>query len=378
MIDVACVLRPQLGSLYRRAAVCGVFLTSAICDNWRCCSSTSTPGGRPCSARQGCGSLQAPRGTRSRNAYLPNALLLIHMPNDHPPRRAPTWSPALQLSSPNVSLHTAPAMSPPRKRTKTTHPTTAQNPGSCGVATIPVPLPRRATLLAAIARQRNRIKLNSLPYDILGEISDHLHPRDLLNLALTSKNVARFLLHAKQEYIWRNARLRTPELPGLPPFMGERAFAHLLYSRCCNHKLCGQDDAQNVRWTWFARYCSDCLLKARYDGRRAYSIYYRSSDYLRDYEDLHELVNVVNPSKYHEPFAKTGNYVHRRQLDEFLKEWRAAQTEQAQHRLLKRQKALVKRRERHAELLQRWYQTAGTVERQKAKRLAKVDMNIRR
>ncbi|TFK92463.1 hypothetical protein K466DRAFT_595217 [Polyporus arcularius HHB13444] len=262
-------------------------------------------------------------------------------------------------------------MAPPRKRTKTTHPTD-QNQGGCGVATSPLPLPRRATLLAAMTFRRDRIRLSSLPYDILGEISDHLHSRDLLNLALTSKDIARFLLHAKQEYIWRNARLRTPELPGLPPFMGERAFAHLLYSRCCN------DGAQNVRWTWFARYCSNCLLKARYDGRRAFSMYYRSSDYLRDYEDLNELVNIVNPSKYHEPFAKRGNYVHRRQLDEFLKEWRAAETEQAQRRLLKRQKTLVKRRERHAELLQRWYQTAGTVERKKAKRLTKVDVNVRR
>ncbi len=79
-----CCLRPQLGSLYRRAAVCGVFLTSAICDNWRCCSSTSAPGGRRCSARQGCGSLQAPRGTRSRNAYSPIPLLLTHIPHPNP------------------------------------------------------------------------------------------------------------------------------------------------------------------------------------------------------------------------------------------------------------------------------------------------------
>ncbi len=49
-----------------------------------------------------------------------------------------------------------------------------------------------------------------------------------------------------------------------------------------------------------SRGCPDyvSVVLRRYDGRRAFSMYYRSSDYLRDYEDLNELVNIVNPSKY--------------------------------------------------------------------------------
>ncbi|KAI0714187.1 hypothetical protein C8T65DRAFT_155312 [Cerioporus squamosus] len=206
------------------------------------------------------------------------------------------------------------------------------------------------------------------------QISSHLHPQDLLKLALTSKDIARFLLNPHQEYIWRNARLRTPGLPELPPFMGERAFARFLFSRCC--ALCGQDDVKTVRWTWFARYCSDCLPKARYNGKEAYDKYYASCEYLRDNEDLNELVNVINPSRNYDTFTKKGNYVLRQQLDDFLKEWHAAETDEARRELLKRQKALVKRRERHAELLQHWDQTVGAAERRQANRLAKLKCSV--
>ncbi|RPD64501.1 hypothetical protein L227DRAFT_330640 [Lentinus tigrinus ALCF2SS1-6] len=151
-------------------------------------------------------------------------------------------------------------MPPPQKKLKTTHPTADQDQNRGGFKAPAIPLPRLSTLRAAFERERKRVKLSTLPLDVLGEISNHLHPRDLLNLTLTCKRVAQFLLNPHQEYIWRNARLRTPGMPELPSFMNERAFARLLYSRRCNH--CGEDNALNVRWTWFARYCSECLPKA--------------------------------------------------------------------------------------------------------------------
>ena len=146
----------------------------------------------------------------------------------------------------------------PLQMFEATRTATHTEPNRGGRKAAKIPLPRRSTLLSAMERERKRVKLSNLPFDILGEvcmrtdpsvvtdggcghspracpqISDHLHPRDLLNLALTSRSIAGFLLNRHQEYIWRNARLRTPNLPQLPPFMHERGFARFLYSHRCN------------------------------------------------------------------------------------------------------------------------------------------------
>ena len=61
-----------------------------------------------------------------------------------------------------------------------------------------------------------------------------LHPRDLLSLARTSKAISGFVLHPKQEYIWKHSRKQTEGMPQCPSFLSERAFAHFLFAAFCH------------------------------------------------------------------------------------------------------------------------------------------------
>ncbi|TBU45775.1 hypothetical protein BD309DRAFT_989309 [Dichomitus squalens] len=98
-------------------------------------------------------------------------------------------------------------------------------------------------------------KLEQMPLDILYEIFQHLSPRDLLNLARTSKGFRAELMLRSNAFLWKASRALA-ELPAPPECMSEPAFAHLLF---CNHcHGCGKTSQSQILWPIPARYCRDC------------------------------------------------------------------------------------------------------------------------
>ena len=62
-----------------------------------------------------------------------------------------------------------------------------------------------------------------------------LHPRDLLNLARTSKPFRALLMNKKDAgACWTAARLQAEDIPPIPPHLDEPAYASLLYSLHCH------------------------------------------------------------------------------------------------------------------------------------------------
>ena len=78
--------------------------------------------------------------------------------------------------------------------------------------------------------------------DVSWQIVVLLHPRDLLNLARTSKDWRAFLMNRKQEPLWKAARIQQePTMPDLPPFLSEPAYANLMFFKHCHVSLPSTD-----------------------------------------------------------------------------------------------------------------------------------------
>ena len=109
--------------------------------------------------------------------------------------------------------------------------------------------------------------------DVSQQIVVLLHPRDLLNLARTSKEWRAFLMNRRQEPLWKASRTRQePTLPDLPPFLSEPAYANLMFFKHCSVSLssrianarstseiivqgCLKPTAHNVYWEFGLRLC---------------------------------------------------------------------------------------------------------------------------
>ena len=61
-----------------------------------------------------------------------------------------------------------------------------------------------------------------------------MHPRDLLNLARTSKDFRSLLMSRTSAIFWRAARQQIPGLPECPPFLSEPQYANLLFFSHCH------------------------------------------------------------------------------------------------------------------------------------------------
>lgn len=61
-----------------------------------------------------------------------------------------------------------------------------------------------------------------------------MHPRDLLNLARTSKSFRAFLLSRDSAPFWKTARKQVEGLPDCPPFLSEPQYANLLFFPYCH------------------------------------------------------------------------------------------------------------------------------------------------
>lgn len=67
------------------------------------------------------------------------------------------------------------------------------------------------------------------------QIYNYLDLEDIFNLSLTCKKFRAFFMDkALEKRVWVPARANTPGLPDRPPWIGECAFAYLLYSPHCH------------------------------------------------------------------------------------------------------------------------------------------------
>ncbi|KAI0794376.1 hypothetical protein C8Q74DRAFT_573115 [Fomes fomentarius] len=178
------------------------------------------------------------------------------------------------------------ALASPRKKVKTNHQhSKATGAGPTNAATL------QQLSIEHLSASR---QVPDLPFEVFGEIFKLLHPRDLLNVSRTSKNISRFVLHRDQEYIWRHGRERFQGIPKCPSFLSERAFAHFLFAPFCH-----------------------CSPKVQYVGSDAIAALYDIGQYIRDNEDWRGLFNVLDPGV---DFKANTNRIQRRQLDKFARD----------------------------------------------------------
>ncbi|KAH9920183.1 hypothetical protein B0H21DRAFT_767734 [Amylocystis lapponica] len=96
-----------------------------------------------------------------------------------------------------------------------------------------------------------------MPMDILLEIFSYLHPRDLLNLARTSKDFRKYLMSREFAFLWKVVRKSIDDFPDCPSYLSEPAYANLAFFPHCHSCLKG--NIKTVLWALCARYCNNCL-----------------------------------------------------------------------------------------------------------------------
>ncbi|KAL1942082.1 hypothetical protein VTO73DRAFT_6612 [Trametes versicolor] len=160
---------------------------------------------------------------------------------------------------------------PPRKKARkgtarAEPPTSGTPPGQAAESTIEGPAttdagpsnrnpPRRA-----IRGRRGGLKdMPNMPLDILIEIFSCMHPRDLLNIARTSKAFRAFLMSRSAAPFWKAARKQVGGLPECPSFLSEPQYANLLFFTNCHN--CLKPNIQTTVWEIYARYCQPCKDK---------------------------------------------------------------------------------------------------------------------
>ncbi|KAI0725257.1 hypothetical protein C8Q72DRAFT_615136 [Fomitopsis betulina] len=149
----------------------------------------------------------------------------------------------------------------------------------------------RDTQTAGTSRARKNVRgkkggledMPNMPLDILFEIFCCLEPRDLLNLARTTKPFRRFLMSRRSAQTWRAARANVEELPDCPAHLSEPQYANLLFFPYCNN--CLRPNVRIVLWEFSARYCPTCtrkrtiaLREMRGDLEYAWAYFYMSDE----------------------------------------------------------------------------------------------------
>ncbi|KAJ7040353.1 hypothetical protein C8F04DRAFT_254471 [Mycena alexandri] len=99
--------------------------------------------------------------------------------------------------------------------------------------------------------------LKEFPLDVLFEIFGQLNPKDLINLARTTKELRGILMNRSNAFIWKGSRARVEGLPEIPRDLNEPQYAALAFDGHC-HK-CLTTPVQTVIWTARMRLCKKCF-----------------------------------------------------------------------------------------------------------------------
>ncbi|KAI0332365.1 hypothetical protein GY45DRAFT_1335658 [Cubamyces sp. BRFM 1775] len=109
----------------------------------------------------------------------------------------------------------------------------------------------------AVRGRRGALKaMLEMPLDVLFEIFGRMHPRDLLNLARTSKDFRSLLMSRTTTILWRAARQQIQGLPECPPFLSEPQYANLLFFSYFHG--CLKPNVESALWNFYVRYCPRC------------------------------------------------------------------------------------------------------------------------
>ncbi|KAI0364626.1 hypothetical protein BV20DRAFT_826015 [Pilatotrama ljubarskyi] len=73
----------------------------------------------------------------------------------------------------------------------------------------------------------------TLPDEVLVEVSRYLHPRELIAFARLKKSLRRMLMSRNSQAIWTAALSRMIDLPPCPPYMTLPHYTALLFTRDC-------------------------------------------------------------------------------------------------------------------------------------------------
>ncbi|OSC97151.1 hypothetical protein PYCCODRAFT_1190763 [Trametes coccinea BRFM310] len=247
---------------------------------------------------------------------------------------------------------------PPKKKGRTAR--TAKNvqtPGDskCRQDGAVTTVTRRATGRTVRGRRGSLKDLPEMPIDILTEIFSYLHPNDLLNLVRTNKAFCGFLLDPLNVRMWRICREGAEDIPPPPPFLNEPAFAHLLFAPFCHG--CGKGPVQKVIWTWFTRYCRQCLeVKRGYI--QSYPPFLRGvpdREMLVEREKYSDFLSLIDPNDGHYHYQRWNKY-HQPQLEQFLAQWNAAESSEARKELYEKQETLVVEMRKHERILENWWE----------------------
>ncbi|KAI0768923.1 hypothetical protein BC629DRAFT_805936 [Irpex lacteus] len=109
-------------------------------------------------------------------------------------------------------------------------------------------------------RRRGKLRqMLDMPLDVVMEICSHLFPKDLLNLARTSKSLRTFFMSRSSQHMWKAACSSVPGLPSCPPDLSEPAYVNLLFdTHChfCQKKNCNKAGLLHLEVR--LRLCRDC------------------------------------------------------------------------------------------------------------------------
>ncbi|KAI0768933.1 hypothetical protein BC629DRAFT_806667 [Irpex lacteus] len=106
---------------------------------------------------------------------------------------------------------------------------------------------RRATLQQIV----------EMPMDVIYEICFHLQPKDLLNLARSSKNLRSIFMSRSMRHVWRATGRNVSGLPPCPRDLNEPSYASLLFDTSCSN--CMRKNCGRVYWRCRVRLCNYCL-----------------------------------------------------------------------------------------------------------------------
>ena len=108
------------------------------------------------------------------------------------------------------------------------------------------------------------------------QIFGFMHPRDLLNLARTSKSFRALLMSRSSQAFWKASIEGVDGLPKCPPYLSEPAYVNLLFLPHCHvsgsffvglnvvraaGQGCLKPNVQTVLFEFSARYCNGCKSK---------------------------------------------------------------------------------------------------------------------
>ncbi|TBU33703.1 hypothetical protein BD311DRAFT_390362 [Dichomitus squalens] len=197
----------------------------------------------------------------------------------------------------------------------------------------------------------------AMPLDILFEIFGFMHPRDLLNLARTTRNFRTLLMSKRSTSFWKEARKQIEGLPKPPYYLSEPAYANLLFFPHCHN--CLKSNIHTVIWVFSARYCRSCqkdLLTTNH----------------KDMDDVLWKIADGNPSEWNDLRYRYESQIFRRYNGKIFKpevemihtQWAARDGDEKDAYLNERKAFVVVCRE-YAQLLSEWkeeYQTIKSAE----------------